>query len=529
MRCTVSSRTVRRITTMRILSIAIISLLIFSCSDNKQKKQAVVEQKEKQQVPIKKEQVKEEVIEPLEPNQNDTEYTQLDSTIREDIKDLDKKFSATPFYLDLNGRNFYINCTGMYNYDFERFDGTLKYGLSNDSLAVLLEPEYDKIYNPNQTIENCFEIERNSKIGLVNYLTGEILQPQFDFILPSSNTPNDIAYGLNKGQWYKIKNSEISRPVKTNFDPIPILRTLSFNIRNIGGNIMFESYREYYEDDANTGRGVVLVPSYVSYLGPLERDYTDVIVDQEGRIDFGIKEVRLSTSDKRSLSDKLIAFFVSVYESGIGAREYSRVAKQLVVHNKATNSLNATHLGTLSEHDYFCKESSYRFVNDSIIEVKSNLEEYRKKGQKYEFETNFTYHKIGKDGTINKLTSNRYFDFTKFIFIDESNLKGCFAWWREQDEYSNDNMWMADHLSIEDLDIMRNEIFAEYGYKFKSEKWQKYFSKQSWYIPRYDDVNDLLTEMDKANVQFILEVKEQMKDDEDGFRNKRTAMYAPVG
>ena len=44
---------------------------------------------------------------------------------------------------------------------------------------------------------------------------------------------------------------------------------------------------------------------------------------------------------------------------------------------------------------------------------------------------------------------------------------------------------------------MRNEIFAEYGYRFKSEDWSNYFSQKSWYSPRYDDVNDQLTEIDE--------------------------------
>ncbi|MEQ8906813.1 YARHG domain-containing protein [Ekhidna sp.] len=516
---------------MRILSIAIISLLLFSCSDNQQKKQTAIEQKEIQQEPIQKEQIKEEVIELPEPNQNNIEYAQLDSTISEDIKNLDKTFISTPFYVNLKGRNFYIICTGKYNYKIERFNGTLKYGLANDSLTVLLEPEYDKIYNPNLTIEDCFEIERNSKIGLVNYRTGDILQPQFDCILPSSNEPNEIAYGLKDGQWFKIQNSEISLPVEIAFDPIPILRTLSFNIKNVGENMMFDSYWEYYEDDANEGRGVVLIPSYVSYLGLLDRDYTDIILpDQEGRIDFGTKEVRLSTSYKRSLSDKLVAFLVSAYESGIGARGYHREAKQLVVHNEATNSLYTTHLATLSESDYFCGEANYRFVNDSIIEVKVNSREYRNRAQRYEFETNFIYHKIEEDGSIKELKSIRYYDFTKFILIDESNFKGCFAWRISNASYSDEhNMWVADHLSIEDLDIMRNEIFAEYGYKFKSEKWQKYFSKQPWYTPKYDDVNDMLTEIDKANVKFILKIKEQMERNEDSFRNKRPTKYVAAG
>lgn len=60
--------------------------------------------------------------------------------------------------------------------------------------------------------------------------------------------------------------------------------------------------------------------------------------------------------------------------------------------------------------------------------------------------------------------------------------------------------------SKNELDVMRNEIFASYGYKFKTEKWQNYFVNQTWYEPRFKDVNDRLSIIEKCNIQTILEV-----------------------
>lgn len=56
------------------------------------------------------------------------------------------------------------------------------------------------------------------------------------------------------------------------------------------------------------------------------------------------------------------------------------------------------------------------------------------------------------------------------------------------------------------LDIMRNEIFADYGYIFKTIKWKKYFRDKDWYIQRYEDVNDKLTIIEKINIKNILQV-----------------------
>lgn len=59
-------------------------------------------------------------------------------------------------------------------------------------------------------------------------------------------------------------------------------------------------------------------------------------------------------------------------------------------------------------------------------------------------------------------------------------------------------------MSITELDIMRNEIFADHGYIFKTEKWESYFQQQYWYTPLYDDVNDKLTIIEIINIHNIL-------------------------
>ena len=57
--------------------------------------------------------------------------------------------------------------------------------------------------------------------------------------------------------------------------------------------------------------------------------------------------------------------------------------------------------------------------------------------------------------------------------------------------------------SLWELKVMRNEIFARHGYKFKSEEMRKYFDKQKWYEPKYDDVTSKLTEIENANIKII--------------------------
>ena len=58
-------------------------------------------------------------------------------------------------------------------------------------------------------------------------------------------------------------------------------------------------------------------------------------------------------------------------------------------------------------------------------------------------------------------------------------------------------------LSQWDLKIMRNEIFARHGYIFQTDEMRDYFSRKSWYDPKYYDVNNMLSNLEKENVALI--------------------------
>lgn len=55
-----------------------------------------------------------------------------------------------------------------------------------------------------------------------------------------------------------------------------------------------------------------------------------------------------------------------------------------------------------------------------------------------------------------------------------------------------------------DLKIMKNEIFARYGYVFnKGGKMYNYFNKQNWYTATHNDVSSFLTEIELYNINLI--------------------------
>ena len=66
--------------------------------------------------------------------------------------------------------------------------------------------------------------------------------------------------------------------------------------------------------------------------------------------------------------------------------------------------------------------------------------------------------------------------------------------------------------SSTELKIMRNEIFARYGYIFKKGgEMETYFKQQSWYKPKYSDVKNLLSDIENQNIATIKKVEATKK------------------
>ena len=65
-------------------------------------------------------------------------------------------------------------------------------------------------------------------------------------------------------------------------------------------------------------------------------------------------------------------------------------------------------------------------------------------------------------------------------------------------------------ISKSDLKIIRNEIFARYGYKFNTGgEMDLYFKSQNWYSGQHDNVNDFLSDLEKANTKLILQIENE--------------------
>lgn len=516
---------------MKYLKYAVLLITLYACGSKKVKEEEINKEKPPSSTSVTPSELVQTSVSPAassestQPTKN-YNYQLLDSSIRQDVVALDQVYVSVPFYMFLDDKKHFIISDGIWDYDMPHFNGEMQYGIIDSNYTPILPMTYDKIYNPDLTLKQCFEIKKGNKVGLFNYTLGTVLTPQFDYIYPDKDKNKQVAYGLKEGTWFKI-DSDLTTTLTTDFSPIELIKNLSFDVTDSKNRVMYVSYNESYPNEMGTGKGVVVLPSYLEQLELLGRPfYDDIILPQQEGYNSGTMSAELAKTKEKSITDKITSFFISMYEEGVDGRGYHSESEELVIYNSENNQLNSYHLVSLNQSHQLCRESGYRILFDSLIEVKQN--DFHSKTIGYDFGPIYEYHKINSNGELVPLVSDRHFDFTKFTLIKERHFRGCYARSMENPTEEH-NYWKSDHLTIEELDIMRNEIFADYGYKFKTEKWQQYFGTKTWYTPKYDDVNDLLSEIEKANIKTILSIKASMKGREDEVVNKQAIGYAPAG
>jgi hypothetical protein len=94
---------------------------------------------------------------------------------------------------------------------------------------------------------------------------------------------------------------------------------------------------------------------------------------------------------------------------------------------------------------------------------------------------------------------------------EEANVKlleELEAEWREYLATKEITEEMLYGLFIEDLRVLRNEIFARHGRVFKDKELQKYFEAQPWYRPNPEFKDEMLTEVDFKNLSIIKQTEE---------------------
>ena len=513
-----------------------IALLTVSCSGTVKEEKLATTAEPAKAAPKPAE---EEVAPPTSKPKETKEYTlqYVDAATVNAIAKLDSVYTRTPYYFQSNGKTYFYICEGNWvTPEPNSFPDDIRgMGIVNEQGLFILEPKYDKIYNPDATSKGYIEIELNNKKGLLNYETAQVTPCEFDVLFPPGKQ-EAIAIGKKDNKYYRISQKGTKQEILSASD-IPSFSKEAWSFDALAGShtMLHDSYNPYATNDANTGNGVVFTPSYLLPLGFLPEVHTYLLTNED--VDFGIDKSKGEVQQAKAITDKIMSLIFSFYESGIDGRGYQLTSYHLATVDEQDRIVDTTMFLQTGEtyNDYYCtsKLSGYTFLNDSLLEV-YQYQPTNGSYQRYDNMLTYSYYAIDKAGKIRPLKSNRFFAFTRYIPLTEDYFTGCFAKhiWDSPEDYKEvpgeGGLLLLDHLDVEDLDIMRNEIFAEYGYVFKTEKWHNYFSAKPWYLPMYDSVDSLLTETDKATIALILKIKEKVLQDST-IVNKRKIQYAPAG
>ncbi len=82
--------------------------------------------------------------------------------------------------------------------------------------------------------------------------------------------------------------------------------------------------------------------------------------------------------------------------------------------------------------------------------------------------------------------------------------------------------------------IKERSSLAELAQKYELQPtqisaWKKCFSGKRWYSPQHDNVDDLMSDIDKQNVQTILSVKALLEENGEHMINQRIVEFGMAG
>ena len=381
-----------------------------------------------------------------------------------------------------------------------------KWGIMNTKMEIILPVEYDLISNPGIIKKDLIEVHKNDKYGLIDSKGEIVIDVKYDYLLPIIDNKFSVI-GKIKDDFFLVSNleSEILKNFELNkgyFD---------LDISKINYSELVNATAPNYIDDTQDGNRVYIPSSFFIYFNLLPKVNLNFAITLNEELAFGKIETKISVDNGFDFYEKIEAIVTSFYEKGVDGRGWVKNSKKItLITNNGDFKSNLLLFDEIKEY-FGCEGEIYKYKKDvRISKIDSNKIEVFTIGDSNTLYSDcfkcdkYEYYRLNKDGELEIIKSNRKFSFTKHVKIDDSYFRGVFLLRNyNKNEYIHVHKF-KNHLSKNELDIMRNEIYAEYGFRFKSTKWREYFSGFNWYKPRFDNVDELLNKTDKYNIDIII-------------------------
>ncbi|TWI97135.1 WG repeat protein [Mucilaginibacter frigoritolerans] len=426
----------------------------------------------------------------------------------------------TAYYgLNVDSKTFYYVIKGKLNKRFywpddqQKDDApTYKMGLVNADLKEIIPPEYDLIRNVGGTIDGFVEVEMNGKKGLYNLDGKNVVVVIYDQIIPLEDDANLALLRKDDNYFYLKKDSTVTDKID------------GFKIADVFSK--FKNYSDSYSLSENSSKNImeynergnttslIIPPSYlvdlqifpriINFNNPLRTGRNDYEEEDRGSERMDIKYNGTQKDDKNWFMSTFYSIIDHYWDGRAGL--YGKFEKKPVIlidknQNKILSFTGESDISddegeeSISNETTFCKENAIRAINDTLFEYKSALAVRLSLTNDDISEGSYYYYLHIVNGKLAALPNKRLFGCTKYVKMDDSYLNACYVIGDRK----------IDHVTTELLEYMKNEIYAPYGYKFKSDKWTTVFQYR---FDRYEGaknitVDDSLTEIEKYNINWI--------------------------
>jgi hypothetical protein len=451
-------------------------------------------------------------------------YGYPDSTVKAFLKSQESKYSAIPYFAKLDDQYlFYVVKGEWLDTSLTQFaKGDFLMGIVNERNEVILPVEYNKIYNPDATARGYIEIEKNGKRGLVNYHTKKVIAAEYDVIYEPKDWES-IAVGRIGNNFYRIfpdgrRAKFVSRDYENDLSMYDVVSGNWTFEKNNKFQLIFDLYphKEKWGDDTARIRGVLINPSFLCNM-KFDEKISEFDPNEQY---YGTNVATFDVGYLQKINENVYFFITDFIDKGVMERGWAIEHHSIVATDSVGSVLSFAEVKEKDDFEYFYwyvededYSGSQNFYSvghrdDSLVMIKC-LRDSILDFTKYDIFSHDYFYKITTKGKVERLESNRIFDITKYVEMYESDLEGVFIN-DVKGEYNGSGL-LFTHMQLDDLELMRNEIFADYGYKFKNEKWKKYFEAKTWYKAKYDNVEQFLTPIDKHNIDVIKKKEELLK------------------
>ena len=184
-------------------------------------------------------------------------------------------------------------------------------------------------------------------------------------------------------------------------------------------------------------------------------------------------------------------YYALIYDMPCHQRDMCRTSYLSII-DKQGDHLANTIFGYDSVTRYTMDTMRSRLIQQRLLEKVRNLVRYERGAAKHEVIdtviTTYKYYELSDSGKLTRVKNlenspNREFHWSSRRLVQPFEL---------------------EEFTTRELNILKNEIFADYGFKFHADRWREYFGKKEWYEPTSSNVNDKLNVIELYNIKRII-------------------------